>query len=74
MGGSTVSPKTLIVCMFIPPSCREAYQQEAIHYLNSLSTDRDIIVLGDFNAPDIDWPALPLTTPTPCVTLYTTKT
>ena len=44
--------------MYVPPSCSEEYQQEAIHYLNSLPTDCDIIALGDFNAPDIDWSTL----------------
>ena len=57
-----ISPKTLIVCMYVPPSCPEAYQLEAIYYLNSLPTDHEIIVLRDFNAPDIDWPTLTGTT------------
>ena len=48
--------------MYVPPSCSEEYQQEAIHYLNSLPTDCDIIALGDFNAPDIDWSTLTGTT------------
>jgi len=48
--------------MYVPPSCLEEYQQEAIHYLNSLPTDCDIIALGDFNAPDIDWSTLTGTT------------
>ena len=56
-----ISPKTLVVCMYVPP-CPEVYQQKAIHYLNLLPTDHDITVLGDFNAPDIDWPTLTGTT------------
>ena len=53
-----ISPKTLIVCLYVPPSCTEEYQQDATEYINSLSSNHDIIILGDFNAPDIDWSSL----------------
>ena len=54
------SPKTFIVCIYIPPSCSESLQRIAVNYLDSIRTD---IVVGDFNAPDIDWSTLTATTP-----------
>ena len=57
-----IIPKTVICCFYIPPSCSDEFFPAAIDTLNSIQADHDVILTGDFNAPDIDW--LTLTAPT----------
>ena len=58
-----LSPKIQIVCIYIPPNCNDDYQQEVLRSINSLNTDCDTILVGDFNCPDINWSTLSATTP-----------
>ena len=53
-------PKLLLVCLYIPPNCSVDYQQETLCTISILPSDTNTIILGDFNAPDINW--LTLTT------------
>ena len=51
----SLSPKLIIVCLYIPPNCSDDYQQETLRILQSLPSDCDVILTGDLNAPDINW-------------------
>ena len=57
-----ITPKTVICCFYIPPSCFDEFFSAAIDILNSIQADHDVILTGNFNATDIDW--LTLTAPT----------
>ena len=51
----SLSPKLIIVCLYIPPNCCDDYQQETLRSLQLLPSDCDVILTGDLNAPDINW-------------------
>ena len=53
-----VSPKLVIICLYIPPTSSDSYQQEVLECINSLPPNNPTILLGDFNAPDINWSTL----------------
>ena len=53
-----VSPKLIIISIYIPPASSDSYQQEVLECISSLSTNNPTILLGDFNAPDINWSTL----------------
>ena len=50
-----ISPKILLICLYIPPGSIDLYLQEVVDFINSLSTDCDIIITGDLNMPDTNW-------------------
>ena len=48
--------KPTVVCvLYISPSAGNAYHIQVLNFLRSLSLENDLILLGDFNYPDIDW-------------------
>ena len=47
--------KVLICCLYIPPISSHVYLQNVLSTLESLSTEYDIIFIGDNNVPDINW-------------------
>ena len=68
-----VRPKLLLVCLYIPPNSSMEYQQEALAYISNLQNNTNTLILGDFNAPDIDWPTQTAGSPFSrdlCNTLY----
>ncbi len=50
-----LSPKLQISCLYIPPNCSVEYQQFLLRTIHTLPTQDDVILLGDFNAPDANW-------------------
>ena len=48
-------PKVLLSCLYIPPASSEQYLLQVLDFIDSLCTDDDIILTGEFNAPDINW-------------------
>ena len=49
----------LIVCvLYIPPAASDLYYQHLSNELSALPFNSDLMVLGDFNFPDIDWDLL----------------
>ena len=48
-------PKVLLCCLYIPPASSDQYLLHVLDSIDSLCTDNDIILTGDFNAPDINW-------------------
>ena len=59
-----LSPCLLLVCLYIPPNSSEIYQQEILRYIATLPSGvNTILLLGDFNVPDIDWNTLSARSP-----------
>ncbi len=55
-------PITIVCGVYVPPNSSPSYLDDVLTYINSLPKTRDIIILGDFNSPDIDWYSLAGTT------------
>ena len=53
-----LSPKVVIGCVYVPPSCSDSYRSDVLSTLHSMSFSCDYIICGDFNAPDINWASL----------------
>lgn len=51
-----LTPKSLYLsCVYVPPNCSDVYHQHLIDHLNAQSPLQDTLIVGDFNAPDINW-------------------
>ena len=50
-----ISPKLTLACLYIPPNCSTEYQRETLNSLSNLQSNSNAVILGDLNAPDIDW-------------------
>ena len=51
-----LSDLELVVCaVYISPTVSIDYHKDLYDYLHSLCDTRKVVILGDFNAPDIDW-------------------
>ena len=44
-----------ICAVYIPPNSTRDYIQDFYLYLNTLISSANVILLGDFNAPDVNW-------------------
>ena len=53
-----LSPKLIICCIYIPPNSPDHYLSDILLTLNTLPTDSDLIITGDFNTPHINWNTL----------------
>ena len=42
-------------CVYVPPNCSDVDHQHLIDHLNAQSPLQDTLIVGDFNAPDINW-------------------
>ena len=53
------SNRSFIVCVvYAPPHAGNSYYQHLSALLSSLPPGKDVLILGDFNFPDIDWDLL----------------
>ncbi len=68
-----LTPKLVICCSYTSPSCSDCIFDAAISNLEALPVDCDVLVAGDFNAPDIDWGSQSASSH-PSVTLFSIKT
>lgn len=41
--------------MYITPNCSTDYYDQTLQYLSSLTTNNDLVIVGDLNCPDINW-------------------
>lgn len=53
-----IKPDTYICCAYLPPSSPVSLYTDTILPLCSLPRPSRIILVGDFNLPDVDWPTL----------------
>ena len=44
--------------MYVPPGVDDTYYKHLFDLLFSLPLDENVLILGDFNLPDIDWDLL----------------
>ena len=52
-------PVSLVLCVvYLPPNPCYNKCVDLCHYLSTLSNDNKVIILGDFNLPDINWHTL----------------
>ena len=61
-----IVPKLVVSCVYLPPNCSTEAQEEVLSCFNSLFptiNGKDLILLGDFNLPDINWSTLSPTSP-----------
>ncbi len=50
-----MTPKLIVGCVYIPPSCPDGAVDVIAALLRALPLDCELLLTGDFNAPDIDW-------------------
>ena len=51
--------RTFYLCVtYISPSANSKYHMDLLAYLDSICADNQVIILGDFNCPDICWSTL----------------
>ena len=58
-----LSSPLLISCVYLSPSCDTSRSTEVFKFLQSLYTYRQLIIVGDFNLPDINWNSLSASSP-----------
>ena len=58
------SPNVIISCVYIPPNCSKNYLAVVLHSIEELFLlNKKLIVVGDFNAPGIEWMTLSASAP-----------
>lgn len=50
-----IGPEITLCCMYLQSCCSEDYLNEALLYLQTLPSNKKLIVTGDFNLPEINW-------------------
>ena len=53
----------LLCCVYLPPNPTEPVIATFFSYISSFSHSGPLIIVGDFNLPDIDWSSLTASTP-----------
>ena len=53
-----IESRTILTCIYVQPNCTEEYFAQLLFCIRSLPDDQDLLVVGDFNLPDIDWKTL----------------
>lgn len=56
-----VQPRTKVCCVYVPPACSEEEFNQLLDFIQSIPDDCDQLLLGDFNAPDVNWNTLTAT-------------
>ena len=41
--------------VYVPPNSKPEYHKDLLDYLVSLGTTSNLVIVGDFNCPDINW-------------------
>ena len=44
--------------LYVPPNANDLYHQHLLDVLHFLPPNKDLMIIGDFNLPDIDWDVL----------------
>ena len=51
-------PKLTLVCVYAPPNASNDYHNHILEAITQLPCKTDVIILGDFKVPDINWGTL----------------
>ena len=54
----SLHPNTYICCVYLPPSSPTSYYTSLFQCIDSFPSPSHVILLGDFNIPDVDWSTL----------------
>ena len=52
------SKSLTLAVVYIPPNSPDSYHTSVLNFIHSLPHTNDLIILGDFNYPNIDWQTL----------------
>ena len=52
---STKNKKLIFGIVYIPPNSSDAYHSSVFNFIRTLPQSNNIVIVGDFNYPDIDW-------------------
>ena len=53
-----IESRTILTCIYVQPNCTEDYFDRLLACIHSLPDGQDLLVVGDFNLPDINWKTL----------------
>ena len=53
-----VESRVILTCTYIQPSCTDEYFDQLLTCIHSLPDGQDLLVVGNFNLPDINWKTL----------------
>ena len=53
-----LKPKLVLCCIYLSPSCSDAVFDASMAHLYELPRESDLLIVGDFNSPDIHWDTL----------------
>ena len=59
----SVIPAVILCCVYIPPNCHDRSFLDYINSIGCINYGMDVVILGDFNAPDVNWSSLSASTP-----------
>lgn len=60
-------PQPIFLCVaYVPPQSSTSYLSSLFHYISTLCIDNNLILLGDFNSPDICWSTFCASNPFSC--------
>ena len=57
-----ILPRILVCCVYNPPSSSDDHFNRLLDLIHSLPVHGDVLILGDFNVPDVDWDTLSAST------------
>ena len=58
-----VETDTILHCIYVQRNCTEEYFNDMLVCIRSLPNENNLLVVGDFNSPDINWESLCTTCP-----------
>jgi len=50
-----IDPNLLMCLIYCPPNLTDQHNSSLITYLNSLDHNKNIVIMGDLNFPEINW-------------------
>ena len=53
-----IESRILLTCIYVQTNCTEEYFDQLLTCIRSLPDGQDLLVVGDFNLPDINWKTL----------------
>ena len=51
----SLTPTILLGCVYVPPASSDLLFNLVCTTISCMATDKDVLLVWDFNAPDVDW-------------------